>query len=134
MNTSVAGLARSGAVKAGGGEVKLLSPNDLPSDYRPDLDNVVTLWEVTLQTATALTREGEGIETAGTVIARSDGRVDRQAVKDLAFLVFSLAEKRKDSATAQLFNTLATSWPEITAVADRFTRTSPNHQTTLDLG
>ncbi|MCT1916382.1 DUF1156 domain-containing protein [Kocuria rhizophila] len=134
VNTSVAGLARSGAVKAGGGEVKLLSPNDLPSDYRPDLDNVVTLWEVTLQTATALTREGEGIETAGTVIARSDGRVDRQAVKDLAFLVFSLAEKRKDSATAQLFNTLATSWPEITAVADRFTRTSPNHQTTLDLG
>lgn len=134
VNTSVARLARSGAVKAGGGEVKLLSPNDLPSDYRPDLDNVVTLWEVTLQTATALTREGEGIETAGTVIARSDGRVDRQAVKDLAFLVFSLAEKRKDSATAQLFNALATSWPEITAVADRFTRTSLNHQTTLDLG
>ncbi|WP_325162658.1 DUF1156 domain-containing protein [Kocuria rhizophila] len=134
VNTSVAGLARSGAVKAGGGEVKLLSPNEIPSGYRPDLDNVVTLWEVTLQTATALTREGEGIETAGTIIARSDGRVDRQAVKDLAFLVFSLAEKRKDSATAQLLNALATSWPEILAAADRFTRTSPNHQTTLDLG
>lgn len=133
VNTSVAGLARSGAVKASGGEVKLLSPSDLPSDYRPDLDNVVTLWEVTLQTATALTREGEGIETAGTVIARSDGRVDRQAVKDLAFLVFSLAEKRKDSATAQLLNALATSWPEITAAADRYTRTSSNQQTTLDL-
>lgn len=134
VNTSVAGLARSGAVKAGGGEVKLLAPNELPSSYRPDLDNVVTLWEVTLQTATALTREGEGIETAGTVIARSDGRVDRQAVKDLAFLVFSLAEKRKDSATAQLLNALATSWPEIIAAADRFTRTSQNQQTTLDLG
>lgn len=133
VNTSVAGLARSGAVKAGGGKVKLLSPNELPSDYRPDLDNVVTLWEVTLQTASALTREGEGIETAGTVIARSDGRVDRQAVKDLAFLVFSLAEKRKDSATAQLLNALATSWPEITAAADRYTRTSSNQQTTLDL-
>ena len=134
VNTSVAGLARSGAVEAGGGKVKLLAPDELPSDYRPDLDNVVTLWEVTLQAATALTREGEGIDTAGAVIARSDERVDRHAVKELAFLVFSLAEKRKDSATAQLFNALATSWPEITAVADRFTRTSPNHQTTLDLG
>lgn len=134
VNTSVAGLARSGAVEAGGGKVKLLAPDELPSNYRPDLDNVVTLWEVTLQAATALTREGEGIDTAGTVIALADGRIDRHAVKELAFLVFSLAEKRKDSATAQLLNALATSWPEITAAAERFTRNPPQHQATLDLG
>lgn len=133
LNTSVSGLARSGAVESRAGNVKLLSPLELPSHYHPDRDNVVTLWEVTLHTATALNREGQGMKTAGEILARAEDRVDRQAVKDLAFLVFSLAEKRKDSSTAQLFNALATSWPEIVDAAEDFARSSINQQTTIDL-
>lgn len=133
LNTSVAHLARSGAVDSRAGQVKLLPPDELTGGYRPDRDNIVTLWEVTLQAATALGRQGEGIGTAGRIIAQATDRVDRQSVKDLAFLMFAQAEKRRESSTAQLFNALATSWPEVTEEADQYLRASATEQTTIDL-
>lgn len=133
LNTSVAHLARSGAVESRAGQVKLLSPEELPTGYRPDQDNIVTLWEVTLQAATAIGRPGEGIGEAGKIVALASDRVDRQSVKDLAFLMFAQAEKRRESVTAQLFNALATSWPEVTQAADDHIRSSANQQTTIDL-
>ena len=44
-------------------------------------------------------------------------RVDVEAVKELAYLVFSLAEKRSMVQVAGMFNVLVTSWPEVTAAA-----------------
>lgn len=110
-NVSVAGLARSGVVESAGGKVRLYGPDDLESGYRPDRDSSITLWEIALHAATALAREG--VDEAGRILAQSSDRVDTAAVKELAFLAFALAEKRKDSATARLFNSLATSWPEV---------------------
>lgn len=110
-NVSVAGLARSGVVESAGGKVRLYSPDDLETGYRPDRDFSITLWEIALHAATALDREG--VDEAGRILAQSSDRVDASAVKELAFLAFALAEKRKDSSTARLFNSLATSWPEV---------------------
>ncbi|WP_047691762.1 DUF1156 domain-containing protein [Kocuria sp. ZOR0020] len=133
LNTSVSHLARSGAVESRAGQVKLLAHDELSTDYRPDRDNIVTLWEVTLQAATAIGRPGEGIGEAGKIVALASDRVDRQSVKDLAFLMFAQAEKRRESSVAQLFNALATSWPEVTQAADDHIRSSANQQTTIDL-
>ena len=121
MNTSMNLLARSGAVESGGGRVRLLSPDDLEPGYRPDRDATMTLWELTLQTATTLDRDGVG--EAGRLLAqarnRQDaGRIDPAQVKDLAFLVFRVAENRGESGTARIFNALATSWPEVMGAAD----------------
>lgn len=110
-NVSVAGLARSGVVESAGGKVRLYGPDDLETGYRPDRDSSITLWEIALHAATALDREG--VDEAGRILAQSSDRVDASAVKELAFLAFALAEKRKDSSTARLFNSLATSWPEV---------------------
>lgn len=111
-NTSVSTVQRSGAVRSGSGKVKLLAPDDLAPGYRPDRDDVVTSWEVTLQAATALDREG--LDAASRIISLARDRVEPQTVKELAYLCFSLAEKAKDTKSAQLYNNLVTSWPEVT--------------------
>lgn len=132
MNTSMSGLARSGAVQSSAGKVRLYGPDDLDPSYRPDRDNSISLWEIAIRSATALDRVGIG--EAGRILAQASGRVDPTAVKELSFLAFNLSEKRKDSGTARLFNALATSWPEVTeAVNDFSQRNSAGEQGTLDL-
>lgn len=132
MNTSMSGLARSGAVLSSAGKVRLYGPDDLDSSYRPDKDNSISLWEIAIRSATALDRVGIG--EAGRILAQASDRVDPTAVKELSFLAFNLAEKRKDSGTARLFNALATSWPDVTEVMNDFRQNnSVGEQGTLDL-
>lgn len=132
MNTSMRGLARSGAVESSAGKVRLYGPDDLDSSYRPDQDNAISLWEIAIRSATALDRLGIG--AAGRILSQASDRIDPNAVKELSFLAFNLSEKRKDSATARLFNALATSWPEvIEAMNDFCQKSSAGEQGTLDL-
>lgn len=115
MNTTVAGLDRSGAVRSRGGKVRLVHPDELPDDYDPRRDNDVTLWEVTLHLARAL--DTRGIDGAGAIMARASGRVDMDAAKELAYLAFSIANENGWSQTAQLYNVLGTTWSEIVSAA-----------------
>jgi len=114
-NTSVKGLDRSGAVYAKGGEVRLLTTAELPRAYRPERDEHITLWEVAMHLVKALDESGLG--EAGRILDGASTRVDVEAVKELAYLVFSLAEKRSMVQVAGMFNALVTSWPEVTAAA-----------------
>lgn len=120
VNTSVATVERSGAAWAHGGKARLLSPDDLDLGYRPDRDATVTAWEITLHAAFAL--RGAGIDEAARIVAQAADRVEPQTVKELAYLCFSLADKRKDSRSAQLYNDLVTSWPDVTASLDDLKR------------
>lgn len=114
-NTSVAGLDRSGAVYAKAGEVRLLAPAELSEAYRPERDEHITLWEVSMHLVKAL--DENGLAEAGRILNGAAARVDVEAVKELAYLVFSLAEKRSMVQVAGMFNVLVTSWPEVTAAA-----------------
>lgn len=114
-NTSVAGLDRSGAVYAKAGEVRLLTTAELPKAYRPERDEHITLWEVAMHLVKAL--DECGLAEAGRILNGASARVDIEAVKELAYLVFSLAEKRSMVQVAGMFNALVTSWPEVTAAA-----------------
>lgn len=120
VNTSVATVERSGAAWAHGGKARLLSPDDLDLGYRPDRDATVTTWEITLHAAFAL-REA-GVDEAARIVAQAADRVEPQTVKELAYLCFSLADKRKDSQSAQLYNDLVTSWPDVTSSLDDLKR------------
>ncbi|APZ09760.1 DUF1156 domain-containing protein [Acidipropionibacterium acidipropionici] len=120
VNTSVATVERSGAAWAHGGKARLLSPDDLELGYRPDRDATVTTWEITLHAAFAL--RVASVDEAARIVAQASDRVEPQTVKELAYLCFSLADKRKDSQTAQLYNDLVTSWPDVTASLDDLKR------------
>jgi putative DNA methylase len=122
-NSSVKGLDRSGAVFAKGGEVRLLTTAELPKAYRPECDEHITLWEVAMHLVKAL--DESGLAEAGRILDGASTRVDVEAVKELAYLVFSLAEKRSMVQVAGMFNALVTSWPEVTAAAQAHASAAP---------
>ncbi|CCH72694.1 conserved hypothetical protein [Nostocoides australiense Ben110] len=123
-NTSVGGLDRSGAVHAKAGEVRLLTTVELPSAYRPERDEHITLWEVALHLVKAL--DETGLAEAGRILEGASNRVDVEAVKELAYLVFAIAEKRSMAQVAGMFNALVTSWPEVNAAARAHASSAPN--------
>jgi len=115
-NSSVASLARSGVLSSGGGKTKLYTPEELPEDYDPRTDDRISLWEVVLHMAKAL--DAKGIDAAGRILAGAEERgLDMTAAHELAYLLYSVAEKRGLTKPGVLFNTLGSSWPEVRAAA-----------------
>lgn len=114
-NTSVDTLARDEILTSAAGKVKLFSPADLRSDYNVATDPHTSAWEVLHHLIRVL--DSSGVAAAGQFLAgalrRVDDAVDGDLVKELAFLLFSVAEKNGRTKDALSFNTLATAWPEI---------------------
>ena len=114
-NTSVATLDRDEILTSRAGKVTLLKPADLPSTYDVTADAHTSAWEVLHHLIRLLGSDGVGAAGAflSTALARPDNAVQADGVKELAFLLFSIAEKHKWTQDALAFNTLATSWPEV---------------------
>jgi putative DNA methylase len=118
-NTSVEVMDRDGILTSRAGKVTLQRPADLPGDYDVLADAHTSSWEAAHHLIRVL--ECEGVASAGEFLraatSRQDGAVAVDLVKELAFLLFSLAEKNGWTKDALSFNTLATSWPEIVDAA-----------------
>ncbi len=114
-NTSLAGLERGGVFRARAGKARLLSVDDLPDHYDPIRDERVSVWEVVIRLAKALTESGAD-EAARIMIAASP-RVDLDTAKELAYLLYSICERRGWAQTALLFNGLGTSWNDLESTA-----------------
>lgn len=118
-NTSVDAMAREGVLTSMAGKVTLLSPGEMPEEYDVLRDDHVGAWEVLHFLITFLERDG--LPAAGAFLsdvqARPAGDVDLELVKELAFLLFSIAEKNSWTQDALAFNTIATAWPDIVAAS-----------------
>lgn len=115
---SVQGLVTSGVITAEGGVVQLLAPEALPPGYDPRADDRISAWEVMAHLGRAL--RTTGLDEAARIYAGAVERgIDLDAVRALAYLAFGLAENRKDSGSAQLFNDLVTSWTDIAMQSGR---------------
>ncbi|TXH45532.1 MAG: DUF1156 domain-containing protein [Actinobacteria bacterium] len=128
-NTSVDGLVRGGIFKATAGKARLLAPDDFDPAWNPATDDRVSDWEVCVRLAKALSEDG--VPRAAALMAGSGHRVDLDTVKELSYLLFSLAEKRSWASTALLFNSLGTSWSDIEAAARTSAPSSADAQATL---
>lgn len=114
-NTAVATLERSGILTSHGGKVQLLAPDALPASYDVTADEFTSVWEVTHHAMRLLESGGAGPTQAllREAAARTQRPVDSENAKELAFLLFSIAEKNGWTKDALRFNTLATSWADI---------------------
>jgi putative DNA methylase len=114
-NTSVETMARAGILTSAAGKVTLLAPAAMPSDYDPAADEQISAWEVLQHMIAALDRGGidEAADLLVAATSRTEAPIDADLVKELAFLLFPMAEKNGLTQDALAFNTLATSWPEI---------------------
>ncbi len=113
--TAVSAMERGGILSARAGKVQLYRPTDLPDDYDVTSDQHTSAWEALQHTIRI--QESKGIPAAGAFLhdasRRSDGAVDLDLVKELAYLVFQVAEKNGWTKDAISFNGIATSWSEL---------------------
>jgi putative DNA methylase len=125
-NTSIAGLERAGVLTSRAGKVRLLSVRDLRADYDPDRDDRVSEWEIVLHLAKRLSEEGG--DAAARLVAAARPVVDMDAVRELAYLLFSIAEKRGWADIALLFNGLGTSWSDLAEASRKLPATGSQVQ------
>ena len=118
-NTAVETMVRDGILTSAAGKVTLLSPSNMPEVYDVVADDRVGAWEVLHHLIAILERDG--LPVAGAFLAsaqqRSDGAIDTELVKELSFLLFSIAEKSGWTQDALAFNTVATAWPDVVLAA-----------------
>ncbi len=117
--TAVETLARGGILTSAAGKVTLIAPDQLPEDYDVLADERVSGWEVLHHLISRLDRDG--LPAAGAFLAdvheRRDGAVNTELVKELAFLLFAIAEGGGRTQDAISFNTVVTAWPDIVEAA-----------------
>jgi putative DNA methylase len=122
LNTSVLGLERAGVLRARAGKVQLLKPNELPDSYDPAKDARRTMWEAALHLSKRL--EKDGPEAAGQLMRQLQAVMDLNTVKELAYLLYSICDRKRRQDSALLFNNLVTSWPEIADAAQNLSATT----------
>ena len=132
-NTAVETMVRDGVLTSVAGKVTLLAPSAMSEDYDVLADDRVGAWEVLHHLIARLERGG--LPDAGALLAaaldRPDGAINVELVKELAFLLFSIAEKNGWTKDALAFNTVATAWPDIVTVA-RSAAENAGEQSTFD--
>lgn len=125
-NTTVDAMDRGGILSSRAGKVHLIKPSDLEADYDVLADPHTSNWEALHHLIKLL--EGDGITPAGdflrTALSRPDGAIDPDLVKELAHLLFRVAEANGWTKDALSFNSLVTSWPEIVDAARSETTTT----------
>jgi putative DNA methylase len=113
--TSVSGLQQAGVVNSGAGKVRLLRPDELPSDWRPTMDRRIAVWEMTHHLLRLYYHEQAGDEATAALLHMLDSEGD--VARELAYRLFNIAEKKKLSQEAQGYNALVLGWPEIARIA-----------------
>jgi putative DNA methylase len=131
-NTSVRGLVDGGVFWARANRARLLAPEELSEGWDPSLDDRLSVWEATARLAHSLGTQG--MEAAAALLNASGRRVDPDAVRDLAYLLFSLSERKHRTETALLFNQLASSWSDLAAATRRVAGRAVQGTLTLDEG
>ena len=112
-NTSIAGIVEGGILASGAGKVHLLRPKELAEDWDPTADMRLTAWEVVHQLVRVLESSGE---TQAAALLRRLGGVGEPA-RELAYRLYSIAERKGRPAEALSYNSLVQSWPEIARMA-----------------
>ncbi len=108
-NTSVAGMMAAGILFSGRGKVRLLKPIELSENWDPAEDKCFTVWEAVHQLIRALETGGE--PAAAELSAKLGSQIE--TVKDLAYRLYVICERKKRPKEALSYNALVQSFPEI---------------------
>ena len=115
VNTTVSMLERGGIFRAAAGKARLLEPSEMSEGWNPTDDKAISVWEVAVRLGHALLTQGT--DQAAVWMRESASRVDLDAVKELAYLMYSVCERKGWTDAAMLFNALGTSWSDVEGAA-----------------
>src|ERR1039458_7787244 len=127
--TSVAGLQQAHIIHSKAGKVRLLRPDQLPSNWNPATDKRLTVWEMTHHLLRLYFHEKAGDMATADLLSKLGRNSD--LARDLAYQLFHVCEKKKRSQEALAYNALVLGWPEIARLARDGSRTTAASQTQL---
>ena len=111
--TSVDGVKEAGVIQSGGGSVRLLKWTDYPADWDPRTDKRMPVWEALHHLIRALRQGGDS--ASGALLAALGGKAE--AVRQLAYRLYTLCERLGQVEDAHAYNELITSWTGIESAA-----------------
>ena len=104
--TSVQGVAQAGIADSGAGKVRLLRWADYQAGWDPKLDTRNPVWEATHHLIRALNTQGEA--AAGALLAAMPDKAE--PIRQLAYHLYTLCERKKWAEDARAYNELITAW------------------------
>ncbi len=128
-STSVDAMKDGGVLKSGSGKVRLLKWAEYPTDWDPRSDARTPVWEALHQLIRALKQGGES--ASGALLAALGGKAE--AVRQLAYRLYTLCERLGQAEDARAYNELITSWTGIEAAAASARKSSPSQGTLFEL-
>lgn len=111
--TSVDGVRQAGVIVASGGIVRLLKWKEYPVDWNPEKDDRLPVWEALHHLIRVFKSDGES--GAGKVLAAVAAH--SEAIRQLAYRLYTLCERAGWSEDARAYNEIVTSWNAIEASA-----------------
>jgi putative DNA methylase len=116
--TSIGTLERGGIFETRGGKANLIPPARLDGAWTPESDERVSVWEATVRLSAIMGKDGA--DKVATLLPSVQTRVSLDAVKELGFLLFHEAEKRRETRDAILFNGLVSAWGDLAEQARKY--------------
>ena len=105
MNTSVAGVVEAGVAESKGGQVRLLTREELDPEWDPAEDQRLTVWELTQH---LVARLDISEVRAGELLGRAGGFGDY--ARHLAYLLYEVANAAGRTEDAVAYNSLVAAW------------------------
>lgn len=124
-NTSVAIMASHGVLYAQRGKVHLIERAELPEKIS---EHESSIWLLCQQLTYRM--EKEGVEGCAAAISTMFGS-NAERAKDLAYRLYTIAERKKWAQEAYAYNALVVAWPEIQSRAAELKAIVP-HQLTIE--
>jgi putative DNA methylase len=114
-NVPLSSLFKAGVFQDLHGRAALTPRGELPTDWSPAKDDMLTVWECVQHTARILNADDGGGEAAARLVAQMGPRSSE--ARALAYRLFEIASQRGWAAEALVYNELAQEWPKLEDIA-----------------
>jgi putative DNA methylase len=119
-DTSITGVVNAGIAINPKGKVQLVAVDALSNDWDPTYDDRPTVWELTHH----LIQRLDSSETEAARLLQRVGAGYGDRARQLAYLLFDIAERKGRAKDAVAYNSLIQAWPELTGLASAPTQTT----------
>lgn len=111
--TAVSGVQQAGVIESGGGSVRLLRWKEYPTDWDPESDTRLPVWEALHQLIRAYNADGD----SGAAQVLKGVEAKAEAARQLAYRLYTLCERRGWAEDARAYNEVVTGWTGIESAA-----------------
>jgi len=123
---AVESVKHAGIVESQAGKVRILKREELDTDWAPETDKHITIWEMLQYLVRLHEQSGLSVDAAA-LLKRYGAQAD--AVKDLAYCLYDIAaNKRKEASEATAYNALIADWTELSRMAASVSLEDSNRQ------